>query len=232
MESNEKSEKSIKEKPENAENTQKKSRSKKGMVKISPVTATLLSGFFMWHIGEFRESLQENDVTKMSEWVLSNPKIEEKDMFARLRDTVKMSSLMMSAADILEANLLQQDPESVILTMYYILRKLVEARGELNNKADVAEFNRKAFRELFNSYDKTPLFKKKYREIHRLKGNDDKHKYQWQRKTEGNVTAKFAKMNKKLSLRKEKIAPKLYLQAMDIIERFYEITLGMQINSK
>jgi hypothetical protein len=228
----EKMKKNTKEELQIAKDAQKKTRSKKGEVKITPVTATLASSIFMWHIGELWKNTQENDVTKIREWILSNPQLQQEDLYERLKPMIEISSLMMSSADIIEANLLQDEPESVILNMYYILRKTLEAKGELTNKAEVEKFNRKAFRVLFNSYDKTPLFKKKYKEIHRLMGNDDKHKYQWQRKTEDGVKARFSKMDKKLNERYQKVAPKLYSRVMEILKRFYQINLDIEIDSK
>jgi hypothetical protein len=228
----EKTKKNTKEELQIAKDAQKKTRSKKGEVKITPVTATLASAYFMWQIGEFWKNTQENDVAKIREWFLSDPELEEEGLLERLGAMVEMSSLMMSSADIVEANLLQNEPESVILTMYYFLRKRSEAKGELTNKAEVEKFNRKAFRVLFNSYNKTPLFKKKYKEIHRLMGNDDKHKYQWQRKTENGVKARFSKMDKKLNERYQKVAPKLYSRVMEILKRFYQITFEMEIDTK
>ena len=54
---------------------QKRETKAKGVVKVSTVTATLISAFFMWNVAEFGENREENDVTKLSNWMLSNPKI-------------------------------------------------------------------------------------------------------------------------------------------------------------
>lgn len=211
---------------------QKKSRKKKGMVKISPLTATLVTSLFMWNIGEFWKNSEENDVTKFRDWVLSNPKIDEQDFFVQLRQMVEISSFLMSIADVIEANLLQDEPESVIMGMYMFLRIFQEAKGELNNKDDVTKFNRKVFRILFNTYEKTPLFREKYRKIFRVKGNDNKHKNQWQLDTEKNVKARYSKMKKRLGKRQEIVSPKLYTQAMEIINRLFLVSQNIKIEPK
>jgi hypothetical protein len=186
----------------------------------------------MWNIGEFWRNTEDNDVTKFRDWLLSNPKIDGQDLFVRLRQMVEFSSFFMSMADVVEANLLQDEPESVIFGMYVFLRIFTEAKGELPNKGEVTKFNKKVFRVLFDTYEKTPLFQKKYKDIYRVKGNDNKNKYQWQKKTEDNVRDRYNKMRKKLRERQETVAPKLYSDAMEILERVFLVSQNIKIDAK
>ena len=204
----------------------------KGVVKVSTVTATLVSAFFMWCVTEFGENREENDVTKLYSWMQGNPKINEEDFLQRLRLFLAASAQFMSMADVLENNLLKPDPESVIFSGYYFLRKFAEMNGDLADKNEVREFNKKYFRKLFNSYENTPLFRKHYKRLFRIKGNDDVHKYRWQQETENRVKDKYHKITMRTQKRQTQVAPKLYLQANEILERVFHIVQELKQPAK
>ncbi len=186
----------------------------------------------MWNIGEYWGNTEDNDVTKLKDWLLSNPKIDDQDFFIRLRQMVEISSVLMSMADVIEMNLLQDEPESVIFGIYFFIRKFSEAKGELANKGDVTKFNKKIFTLLFNSLEKMPLFQKKYKAIYRARGNDNINKYQWQKETENKIRDKYSKMIKKLQVRNDTVAPEIYSEVIEIIQRVFQVSQGIKIDAK